>query len=393
MTIRNCLLSLGCLLVGSTLAAAPTTSVAPVPTPDEEKAMLEMADGFEINLFAADPLIDKPIQMNFDAAGRLWLVSSETYPQIKPGDAANDKVIVLEDDGSGRAKAARVFVDGLLIPTGVIYGDGGVYVGNSTELLFYREGADGKAGEKRVVLSGFGTEDTHHIVHTLRWGPDSRLYFNQSVYIHSHLETPWGVKRLNGGGIWRLEPKSMKLDVFVKGMWNTWGQAWDDHGQSLGTDGAGNEGVNYNVPGAVYPASPGADRILHGLNPGSPKYAGCEIAGGRHLPDDYQGLLLTNDFRASRVVRFQVSDDGSGFAAKQLSDLVKSRTNVFRPIDVKMGPDGANLHCRLVQSDHQPWGGRLSRPAARSHARPDLADYGEGSAVGGAAQVRWGVGQ
>jgi putative heme-binding domain-containing protein len=314
---------------------------APVPTPDEEKAQFEVAPGFEVNLFAADPVIDKPIQMNFDPAGQLWLVSSETYPQIKPGEEANDKVIVLEDDGTGHAKAARVFVDGLLIPTGIAWGDGGVYVSNSTELLHFKEGPDGKPSGKRIVLSGFGTEDTHHILHTLRWGPDCRLYFNQSVYIHSHIETPWGVRHLNGGGIWRFEPSSMRLEVFIKGMWNTWGQAWDDYGNSLGTDGAGSEGVNYNFPGAVFPSWAGPEHIFHGLNPGSPKYAGCEIAGGRHLPEDWQGLLLTNDFRASRVVRFQLSDDGAGFAAKLLPDLIKSKTNVFRPVDIKIGPDGA----------------------------------------------------
>ena len=62
-----------------------------------------MADGFEVNLFAADPLIAKPIQMNFDPAGRLWIVSSEVYPQIKPGQAANDKV--LDPGGSATATA------------------------------------------------------------------------------------------------------------------------------------------------------------------------------------------------------------------------------------------------------------------------------------------------
>jgi putative heme-binding domain-containing protein len=339
MTVRiaSVFIALACTL--HCFAAGPNWD-GPVPTPDEEKALLELADGYEINLFAADPLIAKPIQMNFDPAGRLWIATSETYPQIKPGSTANDKVLILEDDGTGKAKAATIFVDGLLIPTGVMPGDGGVYVANSTELLHFKE-KDGKATDRRIVLSGFGTEDTHHILHTLRWGPDSRLYFNQSVYIHSHIETPWGVRRLAGGGVWRFDPPSGHLDVFVKGLWNCWGHVWDDYGQEFGTDGAGGEGINYFVPGAVYAASPNAVRVLPGLNPGSPKYAGEEIMSGRHLPQDMQGVILTNDFRASRVCRFQVSDDGSGFSARQLPDLVKSSNRVFRPIDIKMGPDGA----------------------------------------------------
>ena len=339
MNIRAFILAVACFL-SLEAHAAGVNSDGPVPTPDEEQKMLQVADGFEISLFASDPLIAKPIQMNFDPAGRLWIATSETYPQIKPGSAADDKIIILEDDGTGKAKAASVFIGGLLIPTGIAPGDGGVYVANSTELVHFTE-KDGKGIDRRVVLSGFGTEDTHHILHTLRWGPDSRLYFNQSVYIHSHIETPWGVRNLNGGGVWRFEPSSEKLEVFVKGLWNTWGHVWNDYGQEFGTDGAGGEGINYFVPGALYAASPGAEKVLPGLNPGSPKYAGEEIISSRHFPPEMQGIILTNDFRASHICRFQISDDGSGFSAKQLPDLVKCTDRVFRPIDVKMGPDGA----------------------------------------------------
>src|SRR5438105_731669 len=117
----------------------------PDPDPEQERKTFQVADGFEVNLFAADPLLAKPIQMNFDAAGRLWVASSETYPQIKPGQKANDKIIILEDTkGVGRADKTTVFADGLLIPTGLEPGDGGVYVANSTELLHITE-KNGKA--------------------------------------------------------------------------------------------------------------------------------------------------------------------------------------------------------------------------------------------------------
>ncbi len=150
----------------------------PDPDPELERKALQVADGFEVNLFAADPLLAKPIQMNFDAAGRLWVACSEAYPQIKPGQKANDKIIVLEDtDGDGRADKTTVFADGLLIPTGLEPGDGGVYVANSTELLHLSDtDGDGKADRRRVLLSGFGTEDTHHIIHTFRWGHDWDKY-------------------------------------------------------------------------------------------------------------------------------------------------------------------------------------------------------------------------
>ena len=85
--------------------------------------------------------------MNFDPAGRLWIASSEVYPQIKPGAVADDKVLIVEDrDHDGRADKTTVFARGLLIPTGIEPGDGGAYVANSTELLHFKDtDGDGKA--------------------------------------------------------------------------------------------------------------------------------------------------------------------------------------------------------------------------------------------------------
>ena len=126
--ICNCLRLIAFALL---LAAGPGISLAqrdlkdiPPPDPEEERRTFQVAEGFEVNLFAADPLLAKPIQMNFDPQGRLWVASSEIYPQIKPGQKANDKILVLEDtDGDGKADKTTVFADGLLIPTGIEPGD------------------------------------------------------------------------------------------------------------------------------------------------------------------------------------------------------------------------------------------------------------------------------
>jgi len=336
-------------LLGLAVAAAPALAQRglkdiPPPDPVAELAAMQVADGYEVNLFAADPLISKPLQINFDTQGRLWVSSSSVYPQIRPGEVANDTLTVLEDrDGDGRADASAVFASGLLMPTGVLPDDrDGCFVANSTELLHLADtDGDGRADARRVVLSGFGTEDTHHIIHTFRRGPDARIYFNQSIYIHSHVETPQGVRRLNGGGIWRLRPESLALEVFARGWVNAWGHVFDAWGRSLATDGAGGEGISYAFPGAAYQAAVGAPRILHGMNPGSPKFCSLAILDGRHLPDDVQGQFITNDFRANRVCRFRLTESGSGFTSEKLADLIHSKRVTFRPIDVALGPDGA----------------------------------------------------
>ncbi|MEZ6089089.1 MAG: HEAT repeat domain-containing protein [Pirellulaceae bacterium] len=315
----------------------------PAPDPAAEIAAMRLDPQIEINLYASDPLIRKPIQMNFDGEGRLWVASSETYPQIEPGAKSNDKIIVLNDsDGDGVADQHSVFADELLIPTGVAPGDGGVYVANSTELLHLKDtDGDQVADQRRVVLSGFGTEDTHHLLHTLRWGPDGCLYMNQSIYIHSHVETPYGTKHLNGGGIWRFRPETGELEVLCKGFVNPWGHIFNPFGQSFATDGAYVEGINYVFPGSVFVTSPGAVRHLRGLNPGSPKHCGLEILSGTHIPSEWRGDMVTNDFRGHRVCRFTVRPQDSGYVSRQQPELIASNHVAFRPIDARMGPDGA----------------------------------------------------
>jgi putative heme-binding domain-containing protein len=314
-------------------------AITPQPTPD-----FEIDPNFEISLWAEDPLLAKPIQMNFDPQGRLWVASSALYPQIAPGQTADDKIVILEDTkGLGKADKSTIFADGLFIPQGIEPGDGGCYVGQSTELLHFADThGTGHADQRRVVLSGFGTEDTHHMVHTLAWGPDGMLYFDQSIYIHSHIETPNGVVRLNSGGIFHLRPATMQLDVFLRGFCNPWGHQFDNFGQSFVTDGAGYEGISWGIRDATYFTYAGMRRELQSISPGQyPKFCGLEIVASQQFPDAWQGNFLTADFRAHRIVRFSVTDDGAGYVTKQMADLVGSTNVTFRPVDMKFGPDGA----------------------------------------------------
>ncbi len=342
--ISSRLLAIFFALCTATLHAQNKLSQIPSTDPADELASFTVAEGLEVNLFASEPMVTKPIQMAWDAMGRLWVATSAIYPHIKPGQPQSDKILILEDtDHDGKADKSTVFYEGLFIPTGIWPQDGGAYIANSTELLFMKDtNGDGKADTRQVLLSGFGTEDTHHILHGIKGGPDGNLYFNQSVYIHSHVETPFGVRRLMGSGIWQYQPVSERLEVFSMGQINPWGHIFDRWGQSFTTDGAYGEGINYVFPGATFKCLPDQlPRILKGLNPGQPKQSGLEIISGRHFPDEWQGNLITNDFRGKRVNRFAISETGSGYASRQLPDLITSSHGSFRPVDVNMGPDGA----------------------------------------------------
>lgn len=325
------------------LAAQNGLRDIPDPRVEAQLAAFKLIEGAKIQLFASEPAVSSPTHMNWDGEGRLWVVNSPLYPHIQPGQEENDKIVILEDsDGDGVADKHTVFADNLHIPTAVLPGDGGVYVANSVEVLFLRDtDGDGVADERRVILSGFGTEDTHHLVHTFRWGPEGMLWMNQSIYIHTHLETPYGVRRLLGGGMWHFRPETRRAEVFMKGLVNPWGHSFDLWGQSFLTDGAGGQGINFVFPRSVFMTSPGATRILSGLNPGQPKHCGLEVLDGRHVPDSLQGALAAPDFRGNRINLFQLSDKDSAYTSTQIADLVSSSHGAFRPIDVKMGPDGA----------------------------------------------------
>ncbi|MSQ94268.1 MAG: c-type cytochrome [Gemmataceae bacterium] len=363
-----------CLVIWSAPVAAQKSPLNDLSDdPEVARQLMQLPEGFEVQLVASEPTVINPIQINFDARGRLYVLCVPRYPQILPGQAPNDYVVMLDDfDKTGKARRSRVVVDGLMVPTGMMPGDGGVYVGQAESLLHFREGkGTGKFGDKRIVLSGFGTADTHHTLNTFRWGPDSSLYFNQGVYIHSTVETPYGPRQLFGGCIWQLRTDRLKLEVFDRSILpnNTWGHAFDAWGQSF---------IASAWPGAlnvVLPDSPLHKNTQQELVPplkmtqiGAERHCGLEIVSGRHLPDDWQGNLLTGDFLSHRVYRYAMTDDGQRFHAKPLPPLVVSKHRKFRPIDIKMGPDGAiyiaDLYQQIIQHNQVDF-----RDPRRDHTR------------------------
>src|SRR4029453_12194042 len=141
-------------------------------------------------------------------------------------------------------------------------------------------------------------------------------------------ETPHGVRHLNSGGVWRMRTSNLELGVLLRGFCNPWGHEIDEFGQSFLTDGAGFQGLNFGVPGATYFTYADMRRELKSISPGSyPKFCGLEIVRSSHFPDDWQGNMITCDFRAHRVVRFAVEEQGSGYVTKDLPDVLRS-TNV-----------------------------------------------------------------
>ena len=318
-------------------------AIIPEPNIAEELASFNIAEGYEISLFASDPMISNPININWDTKGRAWVATSSTYPHIVPGREPNDRIVILEDtDNDGQADKHTVFAENLLIPHSVMPVPGGAYVTATTQLLFIADtDNDDIEDERRVIYDGFGNADVHHMIHGLRWAPWGDLHFTQSIYINSFIDTPYGTRTLNGSGTWIFRPEKEQLEIMHRGLINPWGFTFDKWGQSFATDGAGSSGINYVFPGAAHATAVGAAEVLPGLNSNTPKNTAAEIVYSRHFPEDWQGSIITNDFRANKTVRYKITPDKSGYLSEEVQTLVKSDHRSYRPVDCKIGPDGA----------------------------------------------------
>ena len=328
------------LLLCRLLLTTPLIHAEPLDPhdPSAEQETFQILPGFEVNLFASEPMLANPVHMTWDPRGRLWVACSWAYPQVKPGQEPNDKIIILEDtDGDGRADKSTVFADGLLVPTGFELGDGGVYVANAPDLLFFKDtDGDDKADVREVVLSGFGTEDNHHAISAWRWGPGGWLYFQEGTFLHAQVETPHGLTRLENGGVFQFHPRTLRLKVFADfRASNPWGHMFNRWGQSILID---NPQLYFMAP---LTANSRAKLPYSSFFRASTKHSGGDFVSGRHLPEQFRNELWTNAYKTHGIDRYRIEIDGSGISAKELDPLIVSTSVNFRPVDLKTGPDGA----------------------------------------------------
>ncbi|MCC6418225.1 MAG: HEAT repeat domain-containing protein [Gemmataceae bacterium] len=314
--------------------------------PEEARQHFKLAPGYEINLFASekDFPLHNPLAMQFDSKGRLWVSTMPSYPHYLPGHPPNDQLLILEDtNGDGKADKHSVFADKLYLPTGFEFGDGGVYVGAQPHLLFLRDtDGDGFADERRTVLYGFGSGDSHHAIHTFVWAPDGGLHFHEGIFHRTGVETPHGPVRQAEAGIYRYLPRRQKLEVFVSyNFANPWGHVYDRWGQNLIADASG--GANYfglPLTGHVeYPRQhPGMKVFTSVVRP----TCTAEIVSSRHFPPAAQGnFLVPNNIGFQGIKQHRVIEEGSGFTSKEVEPLLFSTDPNFRPVGIMFGPDGA----------------------------------------------------
>jgi putative heme-binding domain-containing protein len=301
---------------------------------------------FDVTLFAGEeefPDIAAPIQMRWDAKGRLWVACSTTYPHVYPGNEANDKLVILEDtDGDGKADKSSVFADDLHIPLSFEFGDGGVYVSEMPNLTFIKDtDGDGKADYRERVLTGFGTEDSHHALHDFAWTPDGDLIFREAVFHHSQVETPYGPVRQQNSGWFRFQPRDQRLTSFgTYSSTNPWGVTFDDWGQHMAS-----HPVFASAFHALDPPYPTQHPRPNGLQAYS-GVCGQEFVDFATFPDELKGHFIKVRYKpTNRVEIHKWVENDFGYNEKYVSDLLFSKNLSFIPVDLRYGPRGAMYVC------------------------------------------------
>jgi putative heme-binding domain-containing protein len=366
------------------LSLATTAGAAfddPPPTPAESLKQFKVADDLELDQLLTEPQIAQPVFLNFDERGRMWVVEYRQYPEpagltmlgrdavwratydkVSPPPPRQfrglDRITIHEDtDGDGTFDAHKTFVDGLNIATACARGRGGVWVLNPPYLLFYpdKDNDDVPDGDPEVLLEGFGIEDTHSVVNSLCWGPDGWLYAAQGSTVTGRVRRPGtddAPAHSLGQLLWRYHPETRRYEVFAEGGGNTFGVEIDAKGRAFsGHNGGDTRGFAY-VQGGYFQKGfdkhgPLSNPFTFGYFPAmkharTPRFTHTfVIYDGGAFPRHYDGKLFGVATLLNHVVLSEMIPEGSTVRTVDLGFPITTTDRAFRPVDIKLGPDGS----------------------------------------------------
>jgi putative membrane-bound dehydrogenase-like protein len=368
----------------------PSDAAVPLPPfqrpseglePEAAAAQFTVPNGFTVDLVAGEPNLHQPVAFCFDSRGRIWVAEAHTYPQRAAEGQGRDVIRILEDaDGDGSFESRKTFATGLNLVSGLEVGFGGVYVGAAPQLLFIpdADGDDVPDGPAKILLDGFGYQDTHETINTFTWGPDGWLYGCQGVFTQSLIGapgTPADHRIPFNAGMWRYHPVRHQFEVFAAGTSNPWGIAFNDLGQAFVTacviphayhmiQGGRYQrqaGQHFNpytfddiktIADHAHYAGNIADHAWWGRNEaveddatsaagGGHAHCGALIYQGDNWPVAYRGALLMHNIHGNRINADILRADGTGYVASHSRDLAFANDPWFRGIGMQLGPDGA----------------------------------------------------
>ena len=320
-------------------------------TANEELRSFRVPDGFKVELVASEPEILKPLNLNFDHRGRLWVTDSTEYPYPAPLDGqGRDTVKILEDtDGDGTYDKVKVFAEGLNIPIG-LYPVGNGCIVFSIPNIWLLEDTDGddRADRKTRLYGPMGYErDTHGMNNAFTRGFDGWLYACHGFNNETRVAGRDGHEiHMQSGNTYRMRLDGGRVEQFTWGQVNPFGMTMDDLGNLFTAD-CHSKPVYQLIRGGYYPSFGKPHDGLGFVPPimdhlhGSTAIAGVAIYADDRFPEPYRGNLFSGNVMTSRVNRNRLAKHGSTHQAIELPDFVQTSDPWYRPVDIQMGPDGA----------------------------------------------------
>jgi len=356
--------------------------------PEESIQYMQVPPGFEAKLFASEPNIVKPIAMTWDERGRLWIAETLDYPnnihprvEGQPAKPGNDRIKILEDtNGDGKADKFTVFADKLNVVTGLTLYNGGVLVTQAPDILFLKDtNGDGKADVRQLVLTGWGTRDTHAGPSTLRYGFDNHIW---GTVGYSAFNGKSGDKTVSfQQAPWRMKADGTELEQMGNFSNNTWGLGFSESNDIFGSTANNVHAVYVGIPNRYLadirglPIRSGSKKIdgHYGMFAISPNTRQVDVFGGftagagfnlytaRAFPKEYWDRIAFVSEPTGRVVhRAILEKQGAGYVEKDGQNLAASVDDWFGPVDAQTGPDGAvwiaDFYNFIIQHNPVPMG-------------------------------------
>ena len=341
-------------------------------TAEQAVAQMTLVDGFTVNAWAAEPMVAQPMAFCWDDRGRLWVAENHDYENREKGfsNSGKSRILILEDtDRDGVADSRKVFMEGIIFPSAIAVGFGGVFVGAPPNLLFVpdRDGDD-KADEAdiEVRLTGWGIRDRHETLNSLHWGPDGWLYGLQGFATSSKIRKPDGKGRvfargdpfpedlLSGagvelnGGVWRYHPTKEIFEVVAHGFSNPWGIDYDAKGQML-ISACVIPHLWHVVPGGIYQRQGGqhfnpyvySDIQTIADHRHRSAHGGARVYLSDAFPSSQLGRIFMANIHEHAVLSDVLVRSGSGFTAHHGDDFLMANNAQWIGFSLEIGPDGA----------------------------------------------------
>ncbi len=350
-------------------------------SPEESMKHIQVPVDFTLELFAAEPNVMHPIAMSWDEKGRLFVLITKDYPNERKEDGGSDYILICEDtNNDGKADRFTRFAEGLSIPTGMVFANGGLLVAQAPHMLFLKDtDGDGKADVKKILFSGFGTFDTHAGPSNLHYGFDNWIW---GCVGYSGFKGVIGNSKDTiqfGQAFFRFKSDGSQLEWMTSTSNNTWGFSFNEANDVFGSTANNSHGWYMAIPNHYFNSRKGAENgsrstdTHRDMKPITEKVRQVDAFGGftaaaghnfytaRAFPKKYWNQIAFVAEPTGHVLhQNNLVKRGTDFSDKEAFNLMAGADEWFAPVFAEVGPDGAvwvaDWYSYIVQHNPVPEG-------------------------------------